>query len=78
MTGDHENRITDYTAILVFKERAGCEGGGKGILITENKSFTLSTLLDEAICYTVDGRNFVLNEEKSATLQSKGSGGGIA
>ena len=37
--------------ILAFKERAGCPGGGKGILIGENKSFTLSTLVDESICY---------------------------
>ena len=28
-------------------------GGGKGILIEENKTFTLSTLQDEAICYEI-------------------------
>lgn len=37
--------------ILCFKERAGKPGGGKGILIGENKSFTLSTLVDSAICF---------------------------
>ena len=47
----YDNSETRTPIVLVFKERAGCEGGGKGILIGENKSFTLSTLLDEAICY---------------------------
>ena len=37
--------------IYVFKERAGCPGGGKGILIAENKAFTLATNFNGAICY---------------------------
>lgn len=40
-----------YRPVIAFKERAGCPGGGKGILIGMDKSFTLSTLLDESICY---------------------------
>jgi DNA-cytosine methyltransferase len=35
---------------IVFKERAGCPGGGKGILCGD-KPFTLSTLQDQAVCY---------------------------
>ena len=34
---------------LVMKLRAGCEGGGKGALIKENKSLTLSTLNDQTL-----------------------------
>lgn len=42
-----------HPPIVCFKERAGKPGGGKGILIGEDKAFTLSTLRDEAICYEV-------------------------
>jgi hypothetical protein len=68
----------------VFKERAGCAGGGKGILITENKSFTLSTLLDEAICFEKPSNPIILNDqgvsvmdvsyEKTATLRAQDHG----
>ena len=37
--------------VYVFKERAGCPGGGKGILIAEDKAFTLATNFNGAICY---------------------------
>lgn len=37
---------------IVFKERAGCPGGGKGILCGD-KPFTLSTMTDQAVCYAV-------------------------
>ena len=40
--------------VLIFKERAGKPGGGKGILIGDRASFTLSTLTDEAVCYAID------------------------
>lgn len=36
---------------LCFKERAGCPGGGKGILINKDGgTFTLSTLNDQTVC----------------------------
>lgn len=38
---------------IVFKERAGCPGGGKGILCGD-KPFTLSTMTDQAVCYPID------------------------
>ena len=37
---------------IFFKERAGCPGGGKGILCGD-KPFTLSTMTDQAVCYAV-------------------------
>lgn len=44
-----------HIPVVCFKERAGKPGGGKGLLIGKDKSFTLSTLLDEAICYDARG-----------------------
>lgn len=51
ITGDHNNRITDYTALCV-RERYGCEGGGKGVLIQENKSGTISCNNDQFLVIT--------------------------
>lgn len=62
----------DEMTVLVFKERAGCEGGGKGILITENKSFTLSTLVDEAICYEAEMKVESIGHDLRSTQFSKG------
>jgi DNA (cytosine-5)-methyltransferase 1 len=82
ITGDHENRVTDYTAIVLnerqhaltvgedvantltgtdfkgtqcvfepktLKIRSGCEGGGKGALVQDNKSATLSCNNDQTV-----------------------------
>lgn len=51
ITGDHNNRITDYTALCV-RERCGCEGGGKDVLIQENKSGTISCNNDQFLVIT--------------------------
>ena len=37
----------------MFKERAGCPGGGKGILCGVDKSFTLSTMVDQSVVYAL-------------------------
>ena len=37
--------------VLVFKERGGKPGGGKGILIGQDKTFTLSLSVNDMICY---------------------------
>lgn len=37
--------------VLVFKERAGKPGGGKGILIGQDRAFTVATIMEESICY---------------------------
>lgn len=53
ITGNHNNRVTDYTALCceavpyLLKIRSGCEGGGKGPLIQVNKSATLATNNDQ-------------------------------
>jgi len=53
ITGDHSNRVTDYTALAVepktLKIRSGCEGGGKGALVQNNRSATLSTSNDQTV-----------------------------
>lgn len=68
ITGDHNNRITDYTALCV-RERCGCEGGGKGVLIQENKSGTISCNNDQFLVITgADLCNQALSEEVSMTL----------
>ena len=41
--------------VLTFKERAGCEGGGKGILIQDDLATTLSTHQDRAVVYDARG-----------------------
>jgi len=66
---------------IFFKERAGCPGGGKGILCGD-KPFTLSTMTDQAVCYaaafkygnSAEARSIGYQEEISPTLQG-GEGG---
>ena len=61
--------------IYVFKERAGCPGGGKGILIAEDRAFTLATNFNGAICYAVDSHpmdsRFEINGDVSPTVTAK-------
>ena len=51
ITGDHNNRVTDYTALCV-RERCDCEGGGKGLLVQEEKSGTLAANNDQFVAQT--------------------------
>lgn len=61
--------------VYVFKERAGCPGGGKGILVAENKAFTLATNFNGAICYAVDSHpmdsRFGIDGDVSPTVTAK-------
>lgn len=93
ITGDHENRVTDYTVLLVacnwdggqtvptltarnaggaqrmpdkdnfqavlcVRERCDCEGGGKGLLIQDDKSGTIATSNDQFLCITLDRASY--------------------
>jgi len=53
ITGDHENRVTDYTALAVepvlMRQREGCLGGGKGPLLQWDKSGTLACSNDQTL-----------------------------
>ena len=48
LAGDHANRVTDYTPI-VMRQREGKPGGGKGPLLSEGKSLTLGTTNDQVV-----------------------------
>lgn len=61
---------------LILRERAGCPGGGKGVLVSENKALTLSITNDQKLVAPVmvnemfSGR--VICDEKAYTLKSFG------
>ena len=73
MTGDHNGHISDYTTLCV-RERCGCEGGGKGVLIQNNKSRTLAANNDQFILHpivcmaTQQGGAEIRTDDKSPTL----------
>jgi DNA (cytosine-5)-methyltransferase 1 len=48
LTGDHQNRVTDYTAI-VLRNREGKPGGGKGPLLSAERERTLGTANDQVL-----------------------------
>lgn len=51
ITGDHNNRVTDYTALCceavpyLLKIRSGCEGGGKGPLVQTDKAVRVNYIV---------------------------------
>ena len=73
ITGDHENRITDYTALCV-RERCGCDGGGKGVLIQDEKSGTIGVNTDQFVI-AIDRAAF--NQGENAQYDSRISDDGI-
>ena len=73
ITGDHNNRITDYTALLV-RERCGCDGGGKGVLIQDEKSGTIGTNNDQFVI-AIDRAAF--NQGENAQYDPRISDDGI-
>lgn len=73
ITGDHENRITDYTALCV-RERCGCDGGGKGCLVQNEKSGTLRANNDQFV-YALERASF--NQGINAQYDTKISENGI-
>lgn len=80
ITGDHANRVTDYTALAVTPERLAVAMDPSFFNAAENKTPPLLAkcykeppILAES--YGVDCRNAVLDEEKTHTLQAKANGG---
>lgn len=60
ITGDHENRITDYTSVVVSEETIALEGNGQrpshhgdGYVVSD-KSYTLNTTEVHGVVYAVD------------------------
>lgn len=72
---------------LCFLERAGCAGGGKGILCSEEKTFTLSTVDNMRVCKMEEPIAFMGGQgakagglgigNMSPTLKSANSGGNM-
>lgn len=51
--GGGESYVLQRTDAISFLERAGCAGGGKGILIQDDQTGTLSTVNNQAVCYGI-------------------------
>lgn len=76
ITGDHQNRVTDYTAICVqgnLERGANCNGKGW----KKDQSYTLNTVDRHAVMVTlsIDCRNGELTEGISGTIRAKQAGG---
>jgi DNA (cytosine-5)-methyltransferase 1 len=56
----------------VFKVRGGCEGGDKGYLGQDEKTFTISTVQDQQIAIGVDTYNLTENTNTIQTLRGFG------
>lgn len=88
LTGDHENRITDYTSVVVAKspvyclqgnaidraDTAGCNGKGW----KEDASYTLNTIDRHAVVYQQQAYDKFIESEIGTTLKACGGdyGGG--
>ena len=85
LTGDHQNRITDYTSlVLAFKAGQGAKAGGLGIqedvapTLTSAESGTNQVpvvLLVTPSVAAVDCRNGTVDPNFNGTLQAKSNGG---
>lgn len=74
LTGDHENRITDYTTVICLQgngidraDTAGCNGKGW----KEDTSYTLNTIDRPAVAYCTDIGFFNSIEDVSPTLLAR-------
>ena len=68
ITGDHENRITDYTALVMAHGQANAE-------ICEDLAPTLNCNHEQPIVTAVDCRNGTENPDVNGTLQAKSTVG---
>lgn len=82
LTGDHENRITDYTSVVVAKspiyclqgnaidrsDTAGCNGKGW----KEDASYTLNTIDRHAVVYQKQAYDKFIESETGTTLKACG------
>jgi DNA (cytosine-5)-methyltransferase 1 len=78
ITGDHGNRVTDYTALAITPKTMKIRSGGgirrKGHLLQDNKSATLSTSNDQTVFVP---RAFGICSQSSNSMQSKNPKSGI-
>lgn len=81
-TGEAE-RSSDEASINVadsFQERGGKPGGGKGILIQNDRVGALSTLNNQSVFYSQDAYDKYTEGDKSATIKQSGGvyGGAVS
>ena len=78
LTGDHENRMTDYTAVAVYRSpkigEYAADGTASTMAARDFKS-PRDLVVEHPPAYGVDCRNAALDEEKTHTLQAKANGG---
>ena len=78
LTGDHENRVTDYTAVTVYRSlKFGeyADDGTASTMAARDFKSPRDLVAEHPLAYGVDCRNAVLDEEKTHTLQAKANGG---
>lgn len=79
LTGDHENRVTDYTAITAYyrnlKFGEYVADGTASTMLARDFESPRDLVVEHPPAYGVDCRNAALDEEKTHTLQAKASGG---
>lgn len=81
ITGDHNNRVTDYTALCIEKtpvyclqgngidraDTAGCNGKGW----REDKCYTLNTIDRPAVCYAIQAFGKYVQSDKGGALKAR-------
>lgn len=78
LTGDHENRVTDYTAVAVYRNpkiREYAADATTSTMAARDFKSPRDLGVECHPVYGVDCRNAALDEEKTHTLQAKASGG---
>lgn len=76
LTGDHENRVTDYTAVIVYRSQKFGEYAADGTASTmaaRDFKSPRDLVVEHPPTYGVDCA--ALDEEKTHTLQAKANGG---
>lgn len=77
LTGDHENRVTNYTATIYRSKKFGeyaADGTASTMAARDFKS-PRDIVVEHPPAYGVDCRNAALDAEKTHTLQAKANGG---
>ena len=78
LTGDHEGRVTDYTAVAVYRNQKfgeySADGTASTIAARDFKS-SRDLVVEHPPTYGVDCRNAALDAQKTHTMQAKASGG---
>jgi site-specific DNA-cytosine methylase len=70
LSGDHQNRVTDYTAI-VLRNREGKPGGGKGPLLSAERQRTLGTANDQVVFTHQQFGGYSEGNDVAPTMQAR-------